>query len=336
VSVGFVLPRPVHPSGGHAYNAAVLRHWPAGLSVPEVVELDGPWPEGDPASASALQVALARFDTTILDGLVGAAQPDLIEDATRSGRRVVLLVHLPLADAGSLDEARRVRLERAEGRGVRAAWRVVATSHTTAADVIARHRRPDVRAIPPGVEPAPVSESGEPPHLLTVGAITELKNQLAVAQALTACAGLPWRASLIGPVVDSAYGGLVARALPSRARILGVLFGSELDAVLKTGSLLLHPAQVETWGMVVTEALARGIPAVVGRGTGAEEALASGGGLPGATVDPDDPDELAHVLRRWLTDPRLRADWRAQALAARPLLRGWEQTASEFAGGVTP
>ncbi|QLQ14718.1 MAG: glycosyltransferase [Micropruina sp.] len=83
--------------------------------------------------------------------------------------------------------------------------------------------------------------------------------------------------------------------------------------------------------MVVTEALAHGVPAIVGRGTGAEEALRSGGGMPGASVDPDDPDELAALLRRWLTDSALRADWRTQALAGRQRLRGWPQAAQEFA-----
>ena len=47
--------------------------------------------------------------------------------------------------------------------------------------------------------------------------------------------------------------------------------------------------------MAVTEGLARGVPAVVGRGTGAEEALgrAPDGAVPGAAVPPGDPDALA-------------------------------------------
>ena len=410
--IGFVLPRPTHPSGGHHYNQAVLRHWPAGVPVPEVVELDGPWPEGDDAVRRALADALTRFDLVILDGLVAAARPELIETAQG---RVVLLVHLPLADAGGLDEVVAARLEDDEGRSVRAAWRVIATSATAAADIVRRHGRPDVHVVRPGVESAPLSSGPDPgpssgggdrvssstrldpepssggpdpepssggpdrvsssgggdraplskrsnrmpsssqvgpvssnsglnpavpsppsgqepvPHLISVGTLGDRKNQLAFAHALQACADLPWTASVIGPQVALDYAERVRSALPRQARLRGALTGSQLEDEWGRAALLVHPARAETWGMVVTEALAHGVPAIVGRGTGAEEALRSGGGMPGASVDPDDPDELAALLRRWLTDSALRADWRTQALAGRQRLRGWPQAAQEFA-----
>lgn len=58
--------------------------------------------------------------------------------------------------------------------------------------------------------------------------------------------------------------------------------------------------------MTVSEALARGIPAIVERDTGAEEALAACGNTPGAAVATDEPAELAVMLRALLTDPDLR------------------------------
>ena len=93
---------------------------------------------------------------------------------------------------------------------------------------------------------------------------------------------------------------------------------------------------------MVTESLARGIPVIVRQGTGAVEALAAGTrrraaagtpgaeatALPGAAVELDaDPAPLAALLRRWLTDPELRAQWRAAARAARGRLPGWDATA---------
>ena len=53
----------------------------------------------------------------------------------------------------------------------------------------------------------------------------------------------------------------------------GALTGARLDAVWAATDLLLLTSASETFGMVVTEALARGIPAVVTGGTGAVEAL---------------------------------------------------------------
>lgn len=71
--------------------------------------------------------------------------------------------------------------------------------------------------------------------------------------------------------------------------------------------------------MTVTEALARGIPAIVGRDTGAEEALAAGGNTPGAAIATDEP-ELAVMLGALLTDPDLRNQWRERARIARAAL----------------
>ena len=56
--------------------------------------------------------------------------------------------------------------------------------------------------------------------------------------------------------------------------------------------------------MVVTEALARGLPVVATDVGGLPEALgpAADGRLPGLLVPPDDPAALAAALRRWLAD----------------------------------
>ena len=92
------------------------------------------------------------------------------------------------------------------------------------------------------------------------------------------------------------------------------------------------PSRTETYGLVVLEALARGIPAVVSAGTGAIEALQEGAtkhstATPGTSVPAGDSAGLAAVLRRWLTEPVLRRAWRQAALARRDTLPGWQQTA---------
>jgi glycosyltransferase involved in cell wall biosynthesis len=80
--------------------------------------------------------------------------------------------------------------------------------------------------------------------------------------------------------------------------------------------------------MVVTEALARGVPVLGTRVAGVPEALgtAPDGTLPGALVPPGEPPALAAALRRWLTDPALRRQWRSSAEARRAGLRGWDFT----------
>lgn len=328
-----MVPAARHASGGHRYNAAVLAHWPG--MPPRLVTLDAAWPDADPDARRSLAAALSRHDVTLLDGLVGAAHPDLVADAVAAGHRVVLLVHLPLADEGGLTSAERRRLDALERDAVHAAWRVVATSRTAASGLIDRHGRADVAVAVPGVDAAPLAGPHDPPHLVAVGTVGPRKNQLTVARALAAVADLPWRATVVGPTPDPGYAAAVLDAAsPGRVVLAGELAGRRLEALWASADLLVHCSVAETWGMVVTEALARGIPAIVGAGTGAVEALASGGsvrGLPGAVIDPCDVAGLAGLLRAWLTDETVRSGWRQHAREARPHLPEWSQTAAALA-----
>ena len=85
--------------------------------------------------------------------------------------------------------------------------------------------------------------------------------------------------------------------------------------------------------MVVTEALARGLPVVASEVGGVPEALGHGadGTRPGLLVPPDDPAALGDALRSWLEDADLRRRLRRAARERRASLRAWSTTTSEVA-----
>jgi glycosyltransferase involved in cell wall biosynthesis len=88
--------------------------------------------------------------------------------------------------------------------------------------------------------------------------------------------------------------------------------------------------------MVVTEALAHGIPVVASDVGGVREALGTTrGGYPGLLVPPDDDVALAEALRLWLTDPVLRARLRRWAADRRSRLTGWSTTVATIADVLT-
>jgi glycosyltransferase involved in cell wall biosynthesis len=86
--------------------------------------------------------------------------------------------------------------------------------------------------------------------------------------------------------------------------------------------------------MVVTEALARGLPVVAANVGGLTEALGHGadGVRPGLLVPPDDPAALGAALRSWLGDAELRGRLRRAASERRESLSGWSTTTSAIAG----
>jgi glycosyltransferase involved in cell wall biosynthesis len=152
-------------------------------------------------------------------------------------------------------------------------------------------------------------------------------------------ADLPWQARLAGSLDrDPAYADEVRSAvrtavLAPRIALPGVLPRAE---VWMGADLALLPSRVEAYGLVVTEALARGVPAVVSAG-GAAEALGTGpdGKSPGVVVAPADVGELTDALRRWLSDPAYRDELRARALSRRESLAGWDVTARAVAAALT-
>jgi glycosyltransferase involved in cell wall biosynthesis len=119
-----------------------------------------------------------------------------------------------------------------------------------------------------------------------------------------------------------------AARLGARIAFAGPLAGDDLSAAYADADLLVLPSRAETYGMVVTEALARAVPVLATDVAGVPEALgtAPGGARPGALLPPGDPDALAEAIRRWLTDQGWRDELRAAARSRRATLRGWDDT----------
>ena len=328
------------PSGGNHYNARVVSELVAS-GVEVVVEpVPGAWPRAGEEDRQALREALGRHTDVLVDGIVGSAAPEELAQARAHGMRVALLVHLPLAAEGGLSAQEVDWLAASEAAALRAADTIIATSRWAGDDLITRYGVTDVHPVPPGAQAAPPATGSTPPHLLFLGSITPRKNPLVLLDALRTVLDRHWTASLVGPAgADQGYVDAVrarADAVDGRVRVLGPRQGEELEALWHTVDLLVLPSSAETYGMVVTESLAHGIPALVTAGTGAMEALRGSGerdGLAaaGAGVDGTDPQAWARALARWLDDGDLRAAWRTAACAHRDRLRGWATTAADIA-----
>ncbi|GIE87120.1 glycosyltransferase family 4 protein [Actinoplanes regularis] len=339
---------PAAPSGGNRYDRQVLDHLAAMSATAEVpgaapatsdsfavreTTVPGAWPRPATADRDRLARVLAGLpdgSTVLLDGLVACGVPEVLEpQATRL--RLVILVHLPLSDETGLSPTEAAELRALERRALRLAAGVVATSTPAADHVAAMHGLARVHVAAPGVDlatPAVPSPTGH--RLLCVASLTPRKGQDILLAALERLTDLAWECAFVGAGTVPP----VPARLAGRVRFPGALAGARLAAAYADADLFVLPSRAETYGMVVTEALAHGLPVVASDVGGVPEALGEAGdpgAVPGELLPPDDPDALAATLRAWLTDAGLRELWRARAAARRETLTGWDETARSLA-----
>ena len=324
---------PALVSGGNVYDRRVLDGLAAlGATVREH-PLPGAWPRPDPAARGRLDRVLRGVGddaVVLLDGLVACGVPEVVVAHARR-RRLAVLVHLPLGEE-------QPDLAAGEGAVLRAAGAVIATSAWAARRVAERHDVAGVTVATPGVDPAPLAPGTDGAHrLLCLGALTPTKGQDLLVAALAALREHPWTLDLVGPTRrDPAFvAGLRAtitrEGLGERIRIPGPRTGVVLDETWRATDLLVAPSRVETYGMVVTEALARGIPVVASDVGGLPDALAGAGDLTPA----EDVPALVATLRRWFAQEPHRDGSRISARSRRCTLAPWTQTSRRVAGVLT-
>lgn len=325
--VHFLVPEgiddPAAPSGGNLYDRKVIAGLGAlGFRVHE---------HSDP---SALE-DLPDGATAVIDGLIASAIPELL--APQANRlNLVILVHMPFGDD---DES----LLAPERRAFTTASAIVTTSEWSRARLLELYRLDPqrVRVAAPGVDPAsPTAPHPDGSRLLCVAAVAPHKGHDILIDALAALGDDPrWTCTCVGSLTrDPGFAARIAlRAkeseLDDRISFPGPRVGADLAAAYASADLLVVPSRGETYGMVVTEALARGVPVIASAAKGLPEALgrAPDGRLPGVLVPPEDPAALALALRNWLRDSQLRTRLRRCALDRRATLASWDTTARRLA-----
>ena len=324
---------PRRPSGGNIYDRRVcdglgnlgwdVREHPVG----------GAWPGPDSPALAELAGAIATVpdgEVLLVDGLIASAAGGVLVPA--AGRlRLVVLVHLPFGLPG-------------EGAVLAAARAVVTTSEWARDQLIERYRlgREVVHVAEPGADrAAPASGTAGGGELLCVAPVSPHKGHDLLLTALALVRDLPWRCRCVGSLdrdpafVEQVRRQVVTEGLTGRVTLCGTQTRAELAHAYATSDVLVHASRGETYGMVITEALASALPVLATDVGGVGEAL---GGTPagkaGQLVAPDDASDLAAALRRWLTDEQWRAQLRAAAAHRRQTLPAWQATTDRVASAL--
>lgn len=320
-------------TGGYGYDRRILALAPtlAHLQLP-----DGfPFPT-DAAISDTLRLLRETGDSEalVVDGLaLGALPPDAIAEFSK---RLVAVVHHPLGLETGLDSETSRRLIANERATLVHARAVIVTSDTTAATLVADFAVPasKITVAEPGVDRATRARGSGAgaPSLLTVGSIVPRKGFDVLIDALTRLKCADWRLILVGSserdrnCAAALRQQIEASGLGPRIAIEGEMGPERLAGFYDGADLFVLSSHYEGYGMVLAEAMARGLPIVMTTGGAAARTVPDAAAL---KVSPGDADALAGALAQALDDGALRWRLADESWRAGQRLPRWEDTAAK-------
>lgn len=329
------------PTGGYAYDRRVLGLLP-GLGVDvRHLPLPGTFPAptaADLKAARAAMMATSPATVLLIDGLAYGAMPPETIDCL--GREIIALVHHPLCLEAGLTHDRAAELHALEKTALGLAQHAIVTSRATArilaADFAVLPER--ITVAEPGTDPAPRAKgSGAPLHLLAVGSVVPRKGYDILIAALARLGDKPWRLSIVGaedrsPGTSEALScQIAATGLQSRVTRHGAVDDATLAELYNSADIFVMPSLFEGYGMVLAEAMARGLPIVCTTGGAAAETTPDAAAR---KVPPGDATAFAEALAAVLCNETTRRAMADASWAAGQRLPRWEDTARIIAGVI--
>lgn len=338
----FAIPGDIRsPTGGYAFDRRVMALLPDfGVTVSHIA-LPGSFPNPTAADITKTAQLLASPKPgaiLLVDGLAyGAFPPELV--ASLNGR-VIALIHHPLFLETGLTHARKLELKASEENALRRANHVVVTSRATSR-ILIEHMgldREKVTVAEPGTDPAGrATGTGAPLHILAVGAVLPRKGYNLLVEALSALTDIDWRLTIAGALDRHPHAVATLREtidrnkLSGRVKLAGKVVPATLDRFYESADLFVSASLFEGYGMVLAEAMARGLPIVTATGGAAGDTAGQAAAL---HVEAGNVAELSTALRRALSDKKLRDDLADASWEAGRTLPTWHETARRVAAVI--
>ncbi len=364
--VVLLTPQSTKLSGGYLYNRYVsvelpgerfrylqLASRPAAAKPVHPKETEyssGPEP---PAPQELAGLGVPATATLLLDSLY-LSYPRWVEalHAHHRGALAMLVHYLPSLDP-ILTQAAAEKLRRAEIACLSCCSRVIVPSHYMKKELerLLEPASPLITLAPPGVRitginshgkervgliDRPSSHTPSEPKLLTIANWTTAKNHRFLLLVLAELRDLPWRWRIFGGADEK---GALTEEFRYEAKELGLserihigpqIEPEQVQTEMRQADLFLFPSRFESYGMVVAEALAAGLPVVANRTGGIPEV---GGDSPAVILCSGDEDFAARsewrlAMSRLLRSEKLRNQLSIAAAKRAQSLPGWPDTAA--------
>jgi glycosyltransferase involved in cell wall biosynthesis len=304
----------------------------------DVRPLDGSFPQPTDAALAHAETVLGAIpegSLVLVDGLALGAMPG--PAAAHADRlRLLALVHHPLALENGLAPTVAARLRESERRALAVVRHVIVTSRQTSGALVEFGVTTDrVTVVEPGTEPAPLARGsdGGVVQLVCVASLSPRKGHAVLFRALGALRAYAWRLECVGNVerepetVRGLRQLLRDGQIEDRVNLVGEADAHQVNMHYDRSDVFVLPTLYEGYGMVVAEALARGLP-VISTPTGAIADLVTPD--VGILVAPGDVDGWREALTR-IFDPAVRARLAQGARTRRLALRTWEAASVQMA-----
>lgn len=330
------------PTGGYAYDRAVIRLLPqAGIEAMHVA-LPGSYPNpsaDDLADTAAIIAGLPADCLLMIDGLAYGAMPESLIRTIR--QPIVALCHHPLALENGISPDRAIALHESETTALALARHVIVTSPLTGKILAGDFGVPPekITVAEPGTarKPRATGSKSDVLNLLAVGSIVPRKGYGVLVEALAGLRRRNWRLKIAGTArgletVNALRDQIALSDLNDHIQLLGAVPDRDLDQLFAEADLFVMSSLFEGYGMVLAEALQRGLPIVTTTGGAASETVPDGAGL---KVPPGDAQALRKAIDDALSDPDLRTRLADAAHRAGEKLPTWDDTARIIASALS-
>src|SRR5262245_34709784 len=329
-------------TGGYTYDRRVLELLSKFGVAAQHLPLPASFP--DPTAADLCQTARAlagpaSHAVLLVDGLAYGAMPTAVIERARAP--IVALVHHPLCLEAGLDAARQQALRLLETAALALARKIIVTSPLTQRTLIADFAVPahKITVAEPGTDPAPRAAGAgqQPVQLLSVGAIVPRKAFHLLVRALSPLRDRDWQLTIAGPTDRSpraladVEAAIRMSGLGQRIALVGPVDKGRLANLYASADAFLTASLYEGYGMVLAEAMARGLPIVCTSGGAAADTVPDCAAI---KVPPGDERALTLAIQRLLDDRELRQSLAEAAWSAGQKLPRWEDTARIVAGVI--
>lgn len=328
-------------TGGTIYDKRIIEGLEKLGIRPHVHEVLGNFPHPDNETIDGIRSMMERTpdnSKVIIDGLILGVIPEILR-SERGRLKFVGLIHHPLCDETGLNDEEITTLLEKESNALGSVLALIVTSRFTAHRIKQLEMVQNdhlIHVVEPGVDAASLSPEhvpGKSFSFSSVGAVTKRKAHQDLLSAIAPLKDMDWTLTCIGKLdQDKEYADKTLKMtedldLSSRVHFTGELSEEKLEHILKNTDVLVHPSRYEGYGMVVMEAIARGIPVISSSGGALKYTVPKGSGI---LFEPGDEKHLKDVLFSILKDDLLYYKIRRGAVEAREGIRTWDLAAVEF------